>query len=730
MSSFPTLAERITLMIWLLFVATATPAAAEFQLVDDSMELPFSAECNDALRGKLAACDYIERTEGRSDNWTLDLLDMMCTPQCEDSINTYRKAVASVCANDEFDTSNNGTNPGDSAVIMLPIAIPDYIFTNHFKRCLKTEQGEYCISQQSAEGPVEDCDECYLKSFREDLKNGLIYNDGMAEEFSSLTKSCGVSTLDYATPSPAIISSHEPPAATPTCDGRIATIKPGDTCNSFAKDNNVGTWRLLIQNGLAGGCAGFPTSGSLCVIGNCTTHEVTSSDTCRGLAWKYGITITQFITWNSILNPTCSNLNVMVGYQACVSYPGNATDTTNPYATTGVAGTATAPAAVPTKLGPDVNTRCGKYYVIKTGDYCQAIAMANSIEVNDFYFLNPDIDRNCTNLWLDYSYCVLPVGNIMTYSGYATPTGSLSIPTWRPTITGTYTPWESLPEVTWTSKEPIPTSTSFPLAKGTRKDCLEYEDNTFGDVPCNWLATKVDNVRFAEWNPSVNYWHCLLTNGTRYCTLYAEEFTRPGYSDENYEDDETAPYEEAPADAAVDSTRECYVWFVRMEGDTCASILETARITMEEFYAWNPSIKSDCSNLRTDTFYCMSGDYYDDDDDDEEEDDFSSTSASSTTSVSTTTTTTITSSDSTTTGPITTTKSTTTAASATAPGPTQTGISPTCDKWLISESGVYCADMAAKSDITLEELYAWNPALGDDCSGMWPDYAYCIGVSR
>jgi hypothetical protein len=32
--------------------------------------------------------------------------------------------------------------------------------------------------------------------------------------------------------------------------------------------------------------------------------------------------------------------------------------------------------------------------------------MANAIKIDNFYFLNPDINKNCINLWLDYNYCM------------------------------------------------------------------------------------------------------------------------------------------------------------------------------------------------------------------------------------------------------------------------------------------------------------------------------------
>jgi hypothetical protein len=64
-----------------------------------------------------------------------------------------------------------------------------------------------------------------------------------------------------------------------------------------------------------------------------------------------------------------------------------------------------------------------------------------------------------------------------------------------------------------------------------------------------------------------------------------------------------------------------------------------------------------------------------------------------------------------------------------APGPTQTGIPSNCNKWVLQKDGVYCYDMAKTAGIALERLYALNPALKSDCSGLWPGYAYCLGTS-
>lgn len=122
---------------------------------------------------------------------------------------------------------------------------------------------------------------------------------------------------------------------------------------------------MLIENGLQSGCVNFPSNGTLCVTGHCQTHLASAEDTCLSLASKYGVTITQLITWNSVLNNLCSNFDIVVGHQICVSYPGNATSQENTYASSKAGGTATQAAPIPTNVVAGTNVNCGKYYQTK-----------------------------------------------------------------------------------------------------------------------------------------------------------------------------------------------------------------------------------------------------------------------------------------------------------------------------------------------------------------------------
>jgi hypothetical protein len=153
---------------------------------------------------------------------------------------------------------------------------------------------------------------------------------------------------------------------------------------------------------------------------------------------------------------------------------------------------------------------------VQEEEYCQSISVKFSISVDDFYFLNPHLDKNCTNLWKDTSYCVKPVGNIVTYPGYSTSTASTGFT--RPPLAST------------TSPVSIPMPTLHPKAKGTIEGCFYYEnawDASFikanplfaGSNNCTVWASAGDVTvqQLLEWNPSLSADKCEFKSGSSYC---------------------------------------------------------------------------------------------------------------------------------------------------------------------------------------------------------------------
>lgn len=67
-----------------------------------------------------------------------------------------------------------------------------------------------------------------------------------------------------------------------------------------------------------------------------------------------------------------------------------------------------------------------------------------------------------------------------------------------------------------------------------------------------------------------------------------------------------------------------------------------------------------------------------------------------------------------------------------APGPTQSGISPSCNKYLMANPGGSCTAFASRAGITVTQSYAWNTVLGpsgENCTTQfWGNEYYCVGL--
>ncbi|CZR65826.1 uncharacterized protein PAC_15726 [Phialocephala subalpina] len=61
------------------------------------------------------------------------------------------------------------------------------------------------------------------------------------------------------------------------------------------------------------------------------------------------------------------------------------------------------------------------------------------------------------------------------------------------------------------------------------------------------------------------------------------------------------------------------------------------------------------------------------------------------------------------------------------PTPTQTGMVSSCTVFYEAKSSDGCYDIATAYGITLDQFYAWNPAVGA-CANLWPGYYYCVGM--
>ncbi|KAK1749928.1 hypothetical protein QBC47DRAFT_439725 [Echria macrotheca] len=151
--------------------------------------------------------------------------------------------------------------------------------------------------------------------------------------------------------------------------------------------------------------------------------------------------------------------------------------------------------------------------------------------------------------------------------------------------------------------------------------------------------------------------------------------------------------------------RACTYSVTAQVGSTCDSIASDWGITVDDLKAWNPSIK-DCSKLTAGATYCI---------------EWSGPLPGQTS--------TATSTSSTTPPTKTTTQPPTTTTAPSGPSPTQDGIIKTCNKWHKVVKGEICQSVVDKEQISLDQFYQWNPAIGTDCQGLWLGYYVCVGVS-
>ncbi|KAK1751128.1 hypothetical protein QBC47DRAFT_417548 [Echria macrotheca] len=172
---------------------------------------------------------------------------------------------------------------------------------------------------------------------------------------------------------------------------------------------------------------------------------------------------------------------------------------------------------------------------------------------------------------------------------------------------------------------------------------------------------------------------------------------------------------------------------------TCKYIEEENHVSHSDFVAWNPSVKSDCSGIKVGNSYCVEVNFGE-----------PRTTLVPTPTTTTTTLKTSTSSSKSSTKPTTTPTSTTTTRKQTTPtptptpttpgpakpSPTQAGLISTCTSFYQAQKGDTCwalANQKFPGTFSLDDFYAWNPAVHTDCSGLQAGgavelYVFCAGV--
>lgn len=395
-----------------------------------------------------------------------------------------------------------------------------------------------------------------------------------------------------------------------------------------------------------------PTTAPSDTIQDCTSWDVaSSSDTCQSIADFGFITIDQLYAYNPSL--ATSGCPIIVGDSYCIEQnfgvPPPQSSTSKAASTTTTGNGVTTP--TPTQTGMVSN--CNKFHKVVSGDSCAVLASANGISLDTFYSWNPAVGTSCASLILDYYVCV----------GVISQGGST------------------------TTKPGNGVSTPGPVQTGIVSNCNSFHLVVSGDT-CPDIASKagisLDN--FYAWNPAVKSDCTQLLAGDYVCVgIIGGTTVKPTSTSSKPGNGISTP---GPIQTGMIGS--CNKFHLVVSGDTCPDLAASNAITLANFYAWNPAVKSDCTSLIVGDYVCVG-------------------IVGGTTVKPTST-------------------STKPGNGISTPGPIQTGMIGSCNKFHLVVSGDSCPALASSNAITLANFYAWNPAVKSDCTSLIVGDYVCVGI--
>ncbi|OAA63388.1 peptidoglycan-binding protein [Niveomyces insectorum RCEF 264] len=328
-----------------------------------------------------------------------------------------------------------------------------------------------------------------------------------------------------------------------------------------------------------------PTQGPLPT--NCANYYFSRpGDTCHNVAANLGyVSEEQFLAYNSFLDGNCNGLWSGVYY--CVSeWNGTQKDLPLPRTVT------TKPSPVP----DDTIATCTSWYQTSGDDDCDVIpAIFGTFSKSSFLSWNPSVGQGCTGLVEGTYYCVSVPGTPTTRTAIVTPT-------------------------------PTPTA---PVQPGIAANCISWWLVKNTDT-CDIITTanSITLEQFLAWNPDVG-------NGSNNCTQLVPDYDvcvlveglEPGGNQtitSRPPGNSTSPTSSVPPTRTTStktSTRPggsntpvpvqsgmvqgCKRFYFVEPNDGCWAISNSAKIDLNDFYKWNPAVRTDCTLLQAGYYVCI-----------------------------------------------------------------------------------------------------------------------------
>ncbi|EHK21759.1 uncharacterized protein TRIVIDRAFT_201746 [Trichoderma virens Gv29-8] len=272
-------------------------------------------------------------------------------------------------------------------------------------------------------GTVQGCQKWYVVKSGDSCgdvatQNGITITQLVAWNTDVNPTTCDGFWPDYAycVKGPTTSSTSKPPST--TSKPPSSTSKPPSTTSKPPSSTASSGAPAPTRPGTVQGCQKW--------------YVVKSGDSCGDVATQNGITITQFVAWNTDVNPTTCD-GFWPDYAYCVKGP-TISSTSKPPSTTSKPPSSTSkppsttskppsstskppsttskPSAttpVITPPGPTqsgIPAKCNKFALTQSGDGCETFATRNKITLAQLYSWNPVLGNACNNFWLGEAYCV------------------------------------------------------------------------------------------------------------------------------------------------------------------------------------------------------------------------------------------------------------------------------------------------------------------------------------
>ncbi|KAK5652626.1 hypothetical protein OQA88_10219 [Cercophora sp. LCS_1] len=315
------------------------------------------------------------------------------------------------------------------------------------------------------------------------------------------------------------------------------------TCDQVVSLNYITVEQFRQYNpSIGAGCTNLQSGYSYCVeinpklpIGGVTTTSSTSSSTSTAStsSTKSSPTTLTTIT-TSKTSSTSSSSSTSTTTTPTPTKPGNGITT-------------------PTPTQPGMVSNCDAFHFVKPGSTCNDVLTANSITLAQLYQWNPSVGSTCSGLWADVYVCVSTTDHTPTPvepgNGIATPS-----PLQREIVTN---------------------CDAFYMVKP--------------DETCDIVASKngITAAQLAQWNPSV---------GTNCAGLWANAYACVSIIGHTPTPVNPGNGIQTPSPIQDGMTKSCKT-FHFVSGQTCQSVLDRYKISLADFYKWNPAVGNVCQSM-------------------------------------------------------------------------------------------------------------------------------------